>query len=115
MSEHEPSTGVSAWSHLNLPAVLLGAAGTALSRLIGKATDIPAAMLDAKVQGIKDETNARSRITAALAQAVAKQAVKDPALMERAFETFVAKEYRHQENKEAIANKTAQLLLDKPI
>jgi hypothetical protein len=58
MSGSESENTPSIWSNLNLPQVLLGPAGAALSRLIGKATDIPAAKLEAQAQKIKDETAA---------------------------------------------------------
>ncbi len=114
MSNSENENAPSILTNLNLPQVLLGPAGAALSRLIGKATDIPAAKLESHAQKIKDETAARSTVTKAIAQAVAKQAVKDPAIMNRAMESFVVKEFRKQENKEAVAKKTAELLAEAP-
>jgi hypothetical protein len=112
MSDSENENTPTIWANLNLPQILLGPAGAALSRLVGKATDIPAAKLGAHAQKIKDDTAARTTVTKAIAEAVAKQAVKDPAVMDRALESFVAKEFRKQENKEAVAKKTAELLAE---
>ena len=88
-----------------LPKILLGPAGTAISRLIGSVTDIPAAWLEQQAQGIKDATAARSHLTQALATQTAKTAVTDPEIMERAETNMVATAYRQQKNKETVALK----------
>src|SRR5256885_1736165 len=108
MSDQEGHATPSIWSHFNVPTFLLGPAGAAFSKLLGKATEIPIAHLDARVQSIKDQTTARSTVSDALAHAIGQQAIKDPAIMGRAMQSFVAQEFRKQENKEAVAQKTAQ-------
>lgn len=115
MAGDDNSDSSAGWlANLNIPHVLLGPAGAALSRLIGKATDIPAAKLDQRAQKIKDDTAAQSIVTKALAQAAAKQAVKDPAIMERAMDAFVSQQFRKQENRDAVAHRAIELLAEGP-
>ncbi|MCW5689494.1 MAG: DUF2806 domain-containing protein [Pseudolabrys sp.] len=112
MSDEASASTPSVWSTLNLPKIFLGPAGEAISRLIGRAADIPDAKIASHVQKIKDDTAARSIVTKAIAEAVAKNAASDPVLVERAMESFVRKEFRKQENKEAVAQKTIEALAD---
>ena len=97
-----------------LPKILLGPAGTAISRLIGSVTYIPAAWLEQQAQGIKDATATRSHVTQALATQTAKTAITDPEIMERAKTALVDKVYRRQVNKEAVARKTIESLQADP-
>lgn len=94
----------------NLPHLLAGPAGKAISRLIGAATDIPAAKLEQYAQGIKDKTAAKSALAKALANAAAKRASDNPALIDRATEALLNKELRRQANKEKIAEKVIDQL-----
>jgi hypothetical protein len=97
-----------------LPKILLGPAGTAISRLIGNGADIPAAWLEQRAQRIKDTTAARSEVTQALATQTAKTAVTDPEIIERAKAALVDQVYRRQVNKEAVAMKTIENLQADP-
>ena len=97
-----------------LPKILLGPAGTAISRLIGNGADIPAAWLEQRAQRIKDTTAARSEVTQALATQTAKTAVTDPEIIERAKAALVDQVYRRQVNKEAVAMKTIENLQSDP-
>ena len=114
MSADDNSKLPAIWSHLNIPSFIAGPAGAALSRLIGKAVDIPGAALEARAQRIKDKTDAESTVTKALAEAVAARAVADHQLVDRAMEAFVNKELRKQANKEAVGQKTIELLAEEP-
>lgn len=87
----------------NLPKILAGKTGDAISRLIGGVIDIPAAKLDQWAQGIKDKTNAKTIVTKAIAEKTAELAVSDPELLERAKASFVSDLMRKQSNKEAVA------------
>jgi hypothetical protein len=97
-----------------LPKILLGPAGTAISRLIGNGADIPAAWLDQYAQRIKDKTAARSEVTQALATQTAKTAVTEPESIERAKAAFVDQVYRRQANKDAVVMKTIENLQADP-
>lgn len=101
-------------TEFNLPAVLLGPAGKAISRLIGEAFDIPSAGIHRIVQGIKDKTEAKRTMTIAVAEAAAKQVVADPELVARAANSFLSKELRAQTNKEAVAEKAIAILGTNP-
>ncbi|MDH8045783.1 hypothetical protein QIG18_27660, partial [Klebsiella pneumoniae] len=75
-----------------VPKLIAGPAGEALSRLIGKAIDIPTAKLEQIGQEIKDKTAAKSLVTKALSDDVAKGVVADKELVQRAADNFLAKE-----------------------
>ena len=100
---------------LNLPTILAGRVGEALSRLIGGAVDIPAALLHRVSQGVHDKTNAKSVVSKAIAERAAELVKNDPEIVQRAAHSFLSKELRHQSNKEAIARKTIELLEEVPI
>lgn len=110
MPNNDDTDAVGILSKFNLPEMLAGPAGKALSRLVAGITDIPTAYLQRKAQQVKDGTDARSVVSKAVAKVVARQAAADPAIVDRAMEALVAGEYRKQKNKEAIAIKTAELL-----
>jgi Protein of unknown function (DUF2806) len=94
----------------NLPKLLAGPAGEAVSRLIGGAAEIPAAWLRRVTQGIDDKTAAKSVVNKAVAKAAADLAKNDPEIVQRAVHSLLSKELRHQSNREAIARKTIELL-----
>lgn len=85
-----------------IPQLLVGPAGKAISRLIGAGVDIPAAYLEGITQGIHDKTDARRQITLAISKQVAKTALNDPAIMERATANMIGRSYRAQQNKDAV-------------
>lgn len=99
---------------LNLPKLIAGPAGEAISRLIAGGADIPAAWLQQKAQAIKDKTEAKSLMTKTLAGASAELVKNDPALVQRAVEAFIAKEIRHQHNRESVAKKAIEDLGSTP-
>lgn len=100
---------------LNLPHLIAGEAGKALSRLVGEGLDYPSAWIQRYTQGVKDGTEARSVVNKAIADAVARKISDDPAVIERAANSFLARELRKQTNKEAVAEKTIELLEHQPI
>jgi hypothetical protein len=106
----------SSWSdvlqELNLPKLVLGPAGEALSRLVGHVADVPAEYVKSFTQGIKDKREARSQVSNALAKAVAAEVATDRDLIQRAAQSFLAKELRSQTNKEAVAKKAIEHLSD---
>lgn len=95
---------------LNLPELIAGPAGRAISRLVAGVIEIPASYLDGLAQALKDKTSAKSLVSNTVAEAAAKLAVNDDAVVQRAAHNLLAKEYRHQKNKEAIAARTIELL-----
>lgn len=101
-------------SQLNLPNLIAGPAGEALSRLIAGATDIPVALLEQQAQKIRTKTEGQKFVSEAMAKAVAENSCANAALVERATNTFLAKEIRKQANKEAIARKTVKHLRNEP-
>lgn len=86
-----------------LPQIIAGPAGKAISRLIGHGVDIPAAWLEGFAQSSRDKTEARSQVSKAIAEKAAEMAVDEPAIMERALHGMLAKSYRTQTNREAVA------------
>ncbi|MCQ1855565.1 DUF2806 domain-containing protein, partial [Neorhizobium galegae] len=121
MNEDEPSKLPTTWTDVakslsegGLPQIIAGPAGKAISRLIAGATDIPAAWLNARAEKIKDETAARTTIMKAVAKASADAAVADPQLLDRALSRYVSDLHRKQENREAVAQKTAEQLANAP-
>lgn len=97
---------------LNVPHLLAGPAGKAVSRLIGGAVDIPAAHLDGFAQEVKSKTEGRKIVSEALARKAAELVVADDEIVARAMRTFVAKEYRRQGNREKVAQATLLELRD---
>jgi hypothetical protein len=95
---------------LNLPQMIAGPAGKAISRLVAGVIEIPAAFLDSFAQSIKDKTTARSTVSNEVAKAAAKLASDDKDIVARAAHNLLAKEYRHQKNKEEIAKKAIEIL-----
>ncbi|MGO9237981.1 MAG: DUF2806 domain-containing protein [Methylocella sp.] len=96
---------------INLPEMIAGPAGKAISRLVAGAVEIPAAYLEAFAQSIKDKTAAKTVVSNEVAAAAAKFAVSDTDIIARAAHNLLAKEYRHQMNKEEIAKKTIDILV----
>lgn len=104
--EKKPTDGgtslVSLFSDGGLPQILLGPAGNSISRLLGIPIDILSAWGERVSQGIRDKTEARSRISKVFAEEVAQRAVGDPEIMERAMNNMLSRQYKIQENKDAI-------------
>jgi hypothetical protein len=95
---------------LNLPEMIAGPAGKAISRLIAGVVDIPTAYLDNFAQGIKNKTVAQTLVNQEVATAAAKLAAGDVNIVARAAHNLLAKEYRNQRNKEDIARKALEIL-----
>lgn len=75
----------------------------AVSDLLGGLTAIPAAKLKQYAQGIEDTTLARSKVAAAMANAVAAQAPADPILLQAAVEVFLPTALRKAKNRINVA------------
>src|SRR5580765_3675959 len=101
----EASSWSSVLEELNLPKLVLGPAGEALSRLVGHIADVPAEYVKTFAQGIRDKWEARTEVSKALSKAVATEIANDRELIHRAAQSFLAKELRAQTNKEAVAKK----------
>jgi hypothetical protein len=99
---------------LNLPEMIAGPAGKAISRLVAGVVEIPAAYLDDFAQSIKNKTKAKELVSSEVAAAAAKLAANDTDIVARAAHNLLAKEYRRQKNKEDIARRTLELLEDAP-
>lgn len=97
-----------------LPKVLLGPAGAAISRLVGATVEIPASWLEGIAQTHRDRTAARSAVSSALAQSAANAAALDHELSERALNSLLAREYREQRNKDAVAKVAVEAMIDQP-
>ncbi|UFS66553.1 hypothetical protein LO749_18780 [Paracoccus denitrificans] len=74
-----------------LPQLLLGPAGSAISRLISAAIEIPATWLDGVSQGNRDRNEGRSVVMKALAQQASEIGATDPVVMDRAMKTFLGR------------------------
>ena len=111
-----PKTEAASWiDSLSLPKLIAGPAGEALSRLIAGATDIPLAWLERKASEIRARTEGMQAVTNAVATEVAATSRKDAALIERATNSLLIKEFRKQKNKEGIAQKTVEYLEQEPM
>jgi Protein of unknown function (DUF2806) len=97
---------------LNLPSMIAGPAGAAISRLIGAGVDIPVAYLESLARGIRAKTEERDAVNEEIATAAARLAGGDNDIVGRAAHVLIAKEYRRQNNKVEIAVKTIELLRD---
>ena len=75
----------------------------ALNRLVGAGVEIPVAYLDRVAQRAKAKTSSYVAVEEAVADAVALGVAADKDIARRAMANLVAKEYRKQENREAIA------------
>jgi len=94
--------------------VITGSGVAAIGRLIGATADIPAAYLEGISQNIRDNSEARSLVTKSLAQAAAENASKDQEIMERALNNMLQRQYRVQENKDAVAKAALENLVSDP-
>lgn len=107
-----PAWVAEAAKNLNLPTLLLGPAGAAISRLIGGATDIPAAWLQAKADEIKATSEAKRNVKLALAGAASAQALTDADLVDQALLSLLPEHLRKQANKEAVAQAAIEAMAD---
>jgi hypothetical protein len=117
MTDNEKSEGENFLSTLiegGLPQIIAGPAGKAISRLIGAGVEIPAAYLEGVVQGIRDKSSARSQVSQAIAQKAAEMAVGDTDVMDRALTNMLARSYRVQKNKDAVAAIAVEDLTNNP-
>lgn len=108
---------VTGWQNLlqeGLPQLIAGPAGRAISRLVAGAVDIPAAWLQQKAQGIRDETSAKSKVYEALASAVAERGAAETELQARALERWLGVNLRKQQNREAVAEKVVEHIAEAP-
>lgn len=115
MPDKEPEQAVSGWKNLiegGLPQMIAGPAGKAISRLIGAGVDIPAAWLEQQAQAIRDKTKAKSAVMGAVADSAAGKAAGSIEVQDRAVHALLAKEFREQTNREAVAQKTVELLIE---
>ena len=94
--------------NLNLPTLLLGPAGAAVSRLIGGATDIPAAWLQAKADELRSTSEARRSVKLSLADAAGAKAISQPDLVDQALLSFLPDYLRKQSNRESVAQKALE-------
>jgi hypothetical protein len=78
---------------LDLPTMIAGPAGKAISRLVAGMAEIPAAYLDSFAQAIKDKTASRTMVNSAVTEAAAKFASSDDRVIERAAHNLLAKEF----------------------
>src|SRR5271165_851142 len=96
----------------NLPEIIAGPAGKAIGRLVASFVEIPAAYLDDFAQGIKNRTSAKQVVNNEVAAAAARLASNGHDIVARAAHNLIAKEYRRQKNKEDIAIKTIDILVE---
>lgn len=112
------SVEVAAWLGKALSAgaekMITGSGVAAIGRLIGATADIPTAYLEGISQNIRDKSEARSLITKTLAEVAAEKASKDPGIMERALNNMLQRQYRVQENKDAVAKAALEALVSDP-
>ncbi len=88
------------WYRLRL---LYPASVKALDRLIGAAVDIPVAWLAQKKARVDAQTEAYVIVEKAIAKAASTDVAADKATVQRAVDVLVRKEYRRQNNREAVS------------
>lgn len=86
----------------------------ALDHLVASSVDVPVAWLNQQKAKIDAKTESYRMVESSIAEAAASQAGGDPDIGRRAVETLVRKEYRKQENKEAVAAKMVEEVLEGP-
>ena len=98
-----------------LPQIALGKhVSTALGRLICGITDVPLAAIHSAAQRIRDGSDARHRVGAALVTAALKRIKERPELADTALAKWAPADIRKQMNREAIAAKVIENLADDP-
>lgn len=75
----------------------------AMGRLIGAAVEVPAAYLEGKAQGFRDDAAGRTLVSKAAAEAAAARIREDPALAGRAVDHYAERMLREQRNRENVA------------
>jgi len=95
-----------------IPSALIPGSVKALSRLIGAIADYPAALLERETAKVKSHSRSLDQVESAIAKVAACEAAGDEAIVARAVETLVRKQYRKQVNRDAIAVETMKLLTD---
>ena len=100
----------------NLALKLVGAAHAvrAISRLVAGVADVPTAWLEGQAERIRVDSASRSQVVRAVASAAATGASTDPQIVDRATAHWLHGLVRKQENREAVAVRTAELLEDSP-
>jgi hypothetical protein len=102
-----------------LGAILGRPVADAIGRLIGGATSIPAAYLEAIAQRIRDDSEARTRIIQSISEVAADNASQDNELVGRMLNRWLHTEKRRQTNRESIAEKSISYMiqdgLEKPL
>jgi hypothetical protein len=91
-----------------LPAPIEQSLFKAIGHLVGGLTAIPKAWFSQKAQSINDITAAHSAASVILAQAVAKEALADPAIMQAAAETLLPSAIIKARNRIQIARRIAE-------
>jgi gas vesicle protein len=114
--DNPPSTTGSAMEGIlteyNLPQILAGPAGKAICRLIAGVVDIPPVYLNSFTQGINASGESKALVNKEIAAAAAMLVAQNEGIAARSAYSLLAKEYRHQKNKENIIKKTMKLLGD---
>ena len=115
MSNDLVPDGTPGWlANVNLPQLLLGPAGKALSRLLGALAEILGAKLEAYVQGIRDNKEAKTIVSKKIAEAAGITAAADATIIENAMTNLVPKQYREATNKLGVLQKTIEQLNEEP-
>lgn len=114
MSDDQHRNWLAAFGEGGIPQILLGPAGSAISRLLGSAVEIPAAYLDGFSQRIKDKNEARSRLYQALTEKAIDAAVVAPDRVQRILDSLLSKELRREENKIGVARAAISDLANDP-
>jgi hypothetical protein len=99
---------------LPLPPVVKRNLWKAIGGLIAGVFDIPAAWLESKAQGIRDDIAGRSLVAGAAAKAAATQFGADEKLVSRAVRHFGARLLREQTNRESVAVAALESLKSDP-
>jgi hypothetical protein len=115
MSDNLPATTDTNWFAEWITNGKIPGAVKAVAHLVGSLGNAGSAWINvATVKGeqlqqdIKNETEGRKQLYAALTKAAQKQAITDPALVDRTIDRFAGKALRAQTNVEAVARKVAE-------
>lgn len=94
----------------HLPPIIQRNLWTSVGTLVGALVDWPVAWLEGKAKAIRAKADAEVEAITAIGHRSAERLQTDPAVLARAQEAFISRQYRAQSNRESIAGKATNEL-----
>lgn len=107
----EKASGLEDWLSAT-PKALVPSSLKALDRLVGAGVNYPIALINRATAKVDAQTKAYATVEAAIAKSAGELAGADAGTIERALNVLVRKEYRKQNNREAIAKEAIEQITD---